>query len=179
MEVYYVEQQKATVLEKEFIYSTCWLIGMKLRSGAVQTLTPTYVPYPSPSFSHLLCPHFVYFLCPALPHPVHHFTSVLAQDPGGLPNGPRVWHRWRTLTSCRTPCRASCRQESFPLQVTQTGVLRFSQRPAAHPLNGTLRNLTVPKLPAVPLTISTCPLPSHQPHLQNKLEWRVVLSQII
>lgn len=125
MEVYYVEQQKATVLEKEFIYSTCWLIGMELRPN-VNT---------SSSLSRSLS------LC--ISRSFHHFTSVLAQDPGGLPNGPRVWHRRRTLTSCRTPCRASCRQEWFPPQVTHAGVLGFSQRPAAHPLNGTSRNPTV------------------------------------
>ncbi len=88
-------------------------------------------------------PFFLHF---PLPPPFRHFTSVKAQDPGGLRNGPRVWHRWRTLTSCRTRCRASCRQELFPPQVTYTDLLPrpcpFSQQPAAHPLNGTLQNLT-------------------------------------
>lgn len=34
MEVYYVELRKATVLEKKFIYSMCWLFGMELQFGA-------------------------------------------------------------------------------------------------------------------------------------------------
>ncbi len=144
----------------------------------VRMLTATSVSHPSPSFCTSL------YLPPSA-------TSVKAQDPGGLRNGPRVWHRWRTLTSCRTRCRASCRRELFPPQVTYTDLLPrpcpFSQQPAAHPLNGTLQNLTA-------LIQSTSqnhwlsrptPLPSQQapppvqPQLQNKLEWRVVLFQII
>lgn len=143
----------------------------------VRMLTATSVSHPSP----------LYF---PLPPSFRHFTSVLAQDPGGLQNGPRVWHRRRTLTSCRTRCRASCRRESFPPQVTHTDLLPcpspFLQQPAAHPLNGTLQNLTAliqttsqNHWPSRPTPLLSQQAPHVQPQLQNKLEWRVVLLQIV
>lgn len=59
MEVYYVELRKATVLEKKFIYSMCWLFGMELQFGAhtrqhppptsPPTTTTTSTP-PSPTY---------------------------------------------------------------------------------------------------------------------------------
>lgn len=54
MEVYYVELRKATVLEKKFIYSMCWLFGMELQFGAHtrQHLPPPYPPDPPPPPPH-------------------------------------------------------------------------------------------------------------------------------
>lgn len=49
MEVYYVELRKATVLEKKFIYSMCWLFGMELQFGAH---TRQHPPPPSPPNHH-------------------------------------------------------------------------------------------------------------------------------
>lgn len=94
MKVYYVELQKATVLEKKFIYTTCWLFGMALHFWSAPNVnTP-----PSSSSSLLLPPSSL--------------TSVLlflsAPDPAGLQREPRVWHRRRTPTSCPTRCPDSC-----------------------------------------------------------------------
>lgn len=44
MEVYYVELRKATVLEKKFIYSMCWLFGMELQFGAHTRQHPSHPP---------------------------------------------------------------------------------------------------------------------------------------
>lgn len=71
MEVYYVELQKATVLEKKFIYST---FGMELLSAAVQMLTPTPALTPTAHIASL----------------VHFSLSPPAPGPDGLRRGPRV-----------------------------------------------------------------------------------------
>lgn len=60
MEVYYVELRKATVLEKKFIYSMCWLFGMELQFGAHIRQHPPH-PYPKHHHHH-----------PSQSHPTHH-----------------------------------------------------------------------------------------------------------
>lgn len=50
MEVYYVELRKATVLEKKFIYSMCWLFGMELQFGAHTWQHPPPPTPPIPTF---------------------------------------------------------------------------------------------------------------------------------
>lgn len=47
MEVYYVELRKATVLEKKFIYSMCWLFGMELQFGAHTRQHPPPLRHPT------------------------------------------------------------------------------------------------------------------------------------
>ncbi len=101
----------------------------------VRMLTATSVSHPSPSF------------CTSLYLPLS-ATSLLLKlkTREASETDPECDIAGEPSHHAALGARASCRQELFPPQVTYTDLLPrpcpFSQQPAAHPLNGTLQNLT-------------------------------------